>query len=162
SQINVHVPWELQGQKSVQMKVALDEGLFSNVVTVPVADYTPSFFGTAAQIAARDEGNQIISAANPVQGGHVAQIFCNGLGPVTNPPASGDPAPSSPLSRTMDQPTVTIGGQPAQVQFSGLAPGFAGLYQVNVVVPDNLASGSQPVVLTINGQQSNTSMIAVK
>jgi uncharacterized protein (TIGR03437 family) len=52
---------------------------------------------------------------------------------------------------------------PATVSFSGLAPGFFGLYQVNVQVPQNAPVGSAvSVVLTIGGIGSNTVTIAVQ
>jgi uncharacterized protein (TIGR03437 family) len=67
------------------------------------------------------------------------------------------------LVSTAVLPTATIGGQPAVVLFSGLAPGFVGLYQVNVTVPANAPSGSAvPLVLTINGVASNTVTIAIQ
>jgi uncharacterized protein (TIGR03437 family) len=47
---------------------------------------------------------------------------------------------------------VTVGGQPATLQFSGLAPGFPALYQVNFLVPQ--VTGLQPVVVTIGGVSS--------
>ena len=48
---------------------------------------------------------------------------------------------------------MTIGGVPAQVAFAGLTPGFAGLYQVNAVLPAGVASGSQvPVTVSVNGR----------
>jgi len=60
-------------------------------------------------------------------------------------------------------PTVTIGGVPANVQFSGLAPGYVGLYQVNAQVPAGLATGSNvPVVMSISGATSNTATLAVQ
>ena len=60
-------------------------------------------------------------------------------------------------------PTVTIGGVSATVSFSGLAPGFVGLYQVNVTVPDNAPMGDAvPVILNIGGATSNTVTIAVR
>jgi uncharacterized protein (TIGR03437 family) len=58
---------------------------------------------------------------------------------------------------------VTIGGIPAEVQFSGLAPGFVGLYQVNARIPAGISAGSAvPVQITINGRASNTATIAVR
>jgi uncharacterized protein (TIGR03437 family) len=155
-QINVQVPWELAGQSSVQMKVTVDDNyLFGNVVTVPVAQYTPSFFVGAGTIAAQDAvtGAQIL-ASNPAHSGEILALYANGLGPVTNAPASGAPAPGGAnLASTTAQPVVMIGGQQAQVGFSGLAPGFPGLYQINATVPAGL-TGNQNVTVSIGGQTS--------
>jgi uncharacterized protein (TIGR03437 family) len=58
---------------------------------------------------------------------------------------------------------VTIGGLAANVQFSGLAPGYVGLYQVNAQVPAGSATGSAvPVVISMNGVTSNTVTMAVE
>jgi uncharacterized protein (TIGR03437 family) len=48
-------------------------------------------------------------------------------------------------------PTITIGGQLATVGFSGLAPGFADLYQVNATVPTGIGTGAQTVTCSIGG-----------
>jgi len=108
-QINVQVPWELQGQSSAQVKVTIDEEfgypLFGNVVTVPLAAYAPSFFVENGTVAAQDAltGAQIL-ASNPARPGEILSFYANGLGPVTNPPASGSPASASPLSQTTGAP----------------------------------------------------------
>jgi adhesin/invasin len=57
---------------------------------------------------------------------------------------------------------VTIGGLDAQVTFKGLAPGLAGVAQLNVIVPAGLAAGDQPVFITISGRPSNAGLITVK
>ena len=58
---------------------------------------------------------------------------------------------------------MTIGGVPASVSFSGLAPGFVGLYQVNAQVPAGLAAGDAvPVVMQMGGNTSNAALIAVQ
>ena len=51
----------------------------------------------------------------------------------------------------MNTPTVMIGGSKAIVSFSGLAPGFVGLYQVNAEVPANLKAGNQAVIVESPG-----------
>jgi uncharacterized protein (TIGR03437 family) len=57
---------------------------------------------------------------------------------------------------------VTIGNVQADVIFSGLAPGYVGLYQVNALVPAGVAAGSAvPVVISMGGASSNTVTIAV-
>ena len=166
-QINVQVPWELQGQSSAQVKVTIDEmfgyPLFGNVVTVPLTAYAPAFYVGNGTIAAQDAltGTQILSS-NPARPGEILSLYANGLGPVTNPPASGGPAVSSPLSQTTGAPpVVTIGAQPAQVSFSGLAPGFPGLYQINATVPAGL-TGNQQVTVSIGGQTSPAVTLPVK
>jgi uncharacterized protein (TIGR03437 family) len=62
----------------------------------------------------------------------------------------------------MATPTVTIGGTKATVSFSGLAPGFVGLYQINVEVPATLAAGNQPVVVEVSGASSNSVLLPVE
>jgi len=49
------------------------------------------------------------------------------------------------------------------VIFSGLAPGVAGLYQINVTIPAGVTPGNAvPVILTVGNVQSNTVTIAVQ
>jgi uncharacterized protein (TIGR03437 family) len=58
---------------------------------------------------------------------------------------------------------VTIGGAPAQVPFLGLAPGFVGLGQMNVLVPESIAAGDRvPLTLELAGQRSNTVSVSVR
>ncbi len=164
-QLNLQVPWELQGQTSAEVKVIVGESI-SSLVTVPLASYAPEFFqyqlsGTSFADAL-DANNKLIGTSNPAVPGQTIQLFANGLGPVNNQPDSGIPAPSQPLATTTAIPTVTIGSQNATVTFSGLAPGFTGLYQINATVPANAPAGVQPIILTIGGVSSKTASIAVK
>lgn len=163
-QVNLQVPWELQGQPSVQIKVSVGDS--SGVVyTLPLGTYAPALFEASSGgqhiAAALDEQNNVVTTSNPVARGKVVQLFGNGLGPVNNQPASGDPAPFGPFATTVTTPIVTIGGLNAQVNFSGLAPGNAGLYQVNAVVPET-GSGLQPVRISIGGMVSTASLLPVE
>ncbi len=161
-QVNVQVPWELAGQSSVQIKVSYYE-VSGVLTTVPISTYAPAVFVYGRNLAAAlDEKNILISSTNAAQRGHVISLYANGLGPVTNQPASGAPAPSSPLAQTTQTPSVTIGGVAAPVQFSGLAPGFTGLYQINVTVPSSIAAGTQPVVVNIGGVASTSVSLNVQ
>ena len=154
NQVNVQVPWELQGQTSAQVKVTIGSYSYGNAAPVPVSDSAPEFLtdSTRGVVAARDlSGNQIF-ISRPAARGQIVSLFLNGLGPVTNQPASGEAASAAPLSETRNTPVVTIGGLNAPVQFSGLAPGFSGLYQINVTVPAGLTVGNQPVSVSIGGK----------
>jgi len=172
TQINVQIPWEFLGQSSVAMKVTVagnTADLQGNVYTLPLAAATPAFLmnsGTVADAVDNSTG-VLITTGNPATAGEILQLYANALGPVTNQPASGDPAcgggvlvgsctASSPLSQTFGAVTVTIGGKPASV-FGGvgfLAPGYVGLYQVNIQVPSGLSSGPQPIAISVAGLTS--------
>ncbi|MBV8846309.1 MAG: hypothetical protein JO307_26180 [Bryobacterales bacterium] len=72
-----------------------------------------------------------------------------GLGDPTFTPQFEGYVPTSPIS-------LTIGGQPAKVTYAGAAPHMvAGMLQVNAVIPSNVSSGAQPLVLTV-GQNDNS------
>lgn len=174
SQINFQVPWELMGLPQASLTVTAD-GVTGDPQTVAMALFAPGLF--AANSAGSGQGAILISAtgevaaptgsvpgraARAVKRGEFLSIYCTGLGPVSNRPATGARSPSSPLSESL-APAVTIGGVPANVTFSGLAPSFVALYQVNVQVPDNAPPGNAvPVVLAIGGVTSNAVTIAVQ
>jgi uncharacterized protein (TIGR03437 family) len=59
-------------------------------------------------------------------------------------------------------PTVTVGGVAAKVVFCGLAPGFAGLYQVDFQLPANVATGDNVALgITMPGSSTATATIAI-
>ncbi len=165
-QVNIQVPWELTGQTQAALSVT-SSGQTSPAQTVDLAPYAPGIFTTnsqgAGQGAILDSGFRLVDASNPATAGSTyIQIFCTGLGTVTNQPADGAPSPANPLAETTATPTVTIGGVEAPVQFSGLTPGLVGVYQVNVQVPAGAPAGNAaPVVISIGGAASNTATIAV-
>jgi uncharacterized protein (TIGR03437 family) len=167
AQVNVQVPWELQGlNSSVQMKVTLYEYEYGNLATATVADTAPSFFETTpgAEVAALITGTYTyVTPTSPLARGTAVQLYANGLGPVNNQPASGGVAPSTKTANTKATCTVTIGGQTAAVSYCGLAPGYPGLYEVDVTAPPAsvlTTTGAKTVSLTIAGQTA-TSTITV-
>ncbi|MGH9719818.1 MAG: S8 family serine peptidase [Bryobacteraceae bacterium] len=171
NQINVQIPWEFRGLNTALMKVSVGPGFndSSALFDVQLADQSPASFeyDDAASgrrlVAALDANFALLTAANAARRGQAIQIYANGLGPVDNQPASGEPSPGAePLARTRVVPTVTLGGRPAQVLFSGLAPNLVGLYQINVVVPADTPTGIQPVVISINGVESKSASIAIQ
>jgi uncharacterized protein (TIGR03437 family) len=104
----------------------------------------------------------VAQPGSPVTAGDPVAIFCTGLGAVDQTVPDGVGAPSPPAN-TVVKPTVTIGGQPAHVDFSGLTPGLAGLYQINVILPTGITPGNQvPVVISIDGQTGPALTMAVK
>jgi len=165
-QINAQVPFEVPTGTTASLVVRKgDQFTTPEVVTVVAAQ--PAIFSTdstgAGQGAILDARFRLVDASNPVGSGEVVQIFATGLGPTDPVVPSGAPAPDSPLARVTVPVSVTIGGQPATVEFAGLAPRFVGLYQANVRIPGGLApSSAVPVVLTQNNIPSNAVTLAVR
>jgi uncharacterized protein (TIGR03437 family) len=173
-QLNVQIPEGL-GSATSAMVVVTVAGQSSAPQTVPLGPSSPGIFSLtqngagpgAIQIAnttiyAAAAGSISGSQSRAVKPGEFITIYCTGLGPVSNPPAPGKPASGNPLSMTLTTPKVTIGGQPATVSFSGLSPGFVGLYQVNAQIPADAPGGSAVTVkLSIGGSESNTVTIAI-
>jgi uncharacterized protein (TIGR03437 family) len=160
-QVNALIPWKLNASGN-QLYVVRD-GTQSNPIPVTVVNAQPAIFTTnqkgsgqgavlianTATIAGTGAGEQ------PAPRGGYIEIYCTGLGAVSNTPADGAAAPSSPLAKTLVEPQVSIGGENAPVTFSGLAPGFVGLYQVDALVPTNAPTGTAvPIVITVGTAQS--------
>jgi uncharacterized protein (TIGR03437 family) len=171
TQTNLQIPWESVGQTQVPVSATVG-GQTSAQTQATIVPYAPGIFTLnmagsgqgAVEIAPTSQlAAPLSSAGQPVARGQYIAIWCTGLGPVTNQPATGAAALSNPLSYTLTAPIVTVGGASAQVTYSGLAPGFAGLYQVNAVIPAGAPSGSNvALVLNIGGIASNSVTIAVQ
>ena len=167
NQINVQIPWELEGFSSVRLKVSIGD-ISTALYTLPLSNYSPGVFEYTEPASGRmlaaalDQNFRLVGTANPAGRGRAIQVYINGLGPVDNRPPSGEPSPASPLSSTKTTPAVTIGGRPAQVLFSGLAPYNVGLYQVNLVVPQDAPTGIQPLAVTVEGAVAKTASIPVQ
>jgi uncharacterized protein (TIGR03437 family) len=142
------------------------KGQISVIQAIALAPFSPGIFSMngqgAGQGAILDTSYNLVDSSHPaVAGTTILQIYCTGLGAVTNQPPSGSPPLG--LSQTTTTPTVTIGGVQAQVLFSGLAPGSVGEYQVDALVPAGSArGGAVPVAMAIGGATSNTVTIAVQ
>ena len=161
-QVNIQVPWELNGQTSAQMKVNI-EPMNGALFTVPVAAYSPACFTSNGIVIAQNyPGFSLVTPGNPAVPGQYVILYCNGLGPVNNQPNSGDPAGVSPTSTCKTLPTVTIGGQNAQVAYAGLVPSLPGLYQLNVTVPTNIGAGTQSITISAGGVTSPASPLPVQ
>jgi uncharacterized protein (TIGR03437 family) len=163
-QINLQVPYEVTGQSTASF-VVNNNGVSSAAVVVNVAAAHPGIFTVDGKSGAILHGitSTLVTASNPAARGEVVVIYATGLGPVSPAPATGTAASSNPLSLTSAQPVVRIGGSNAPVLFSGLAPSFAGLYQVNVGVPADITPApAVELVLVQSGVASNTVILVVR
>jgi uncharacterized protein (TIGR03437 family) len=139
-QINCIVPNFILGDSFAVIQVTYN-GVTSNAVTLYNDFSAPGVFtldgsGTGEAAALHPDGS-IVDAGNPAQVGETIAVFVTGLGAVT---------PGA-LSYTEDIFEVYVDDLEANVTFSGLAPGFEGLYQLNFVVPS--VPGGGPLELDV-------------
>lgn len=169
-QLGIQIPFELAGSNSAQVTVNV-LGQTSEPRTIFLGPAAPGIFtlnqqgtGQAAILIANSDflaapaGSIPGRNARPARRGEIVTIFLTGLGLTS--PALDTGAPSA-GNQTQTAATVTIDGLPAAVNFSGTAPGFVGLNQINVTIPEGarLANDVQ-VIVTSGTRVSNTVSIA--
>jgi uncharacterized protein (TIGR03437 family) len=161
TQINAQLPFDVRG--AATLRVTTPNG-FSEI-PIDIADVAPAIF-----VAYTDQGQVpavlhangvLVSPSAPAKTGEVVLIFLTGLGQVNGQINCGQAAPASPPLTVTAQVQVEIGsGSRLSPEFAGLAPGFAGLYQVNVEVPQ-LAGGPHTLRIIAAGSSSNAVTLAV-
>ena len=179
TQINFQIPYATAAG-SASVVVLRDDGIAS-YGSVTVAAAAPALFSADAsgkgQAAAQNSdfsrnGDPATSPQSKrARKGDFVVLYGTGAGAQlvnasTNQPLTikdGEAASSSPLAATATLPTAIVGGKPATVYFSGLAPGFVGLWQLNVQVPTDAPSGaSVEIVISFGGKTANRVTIAVE
>ena len=152
-QINVQLPRAQQAGR-IMGQVRLRGAVLASF-SLAVAPRAPGLF------AALNQDSALNAPSRPARPGDVLQIFATGQGETTPPVDEGRPAPYDPLAVTPAPPEAAIGGRPAAVLFSGLAPGLPGVWQINARIPADAPEGpSVPLVVTY-GLASNALPVAV-
>ncbi len=133
---------------------------------IPIADSSPGIFtitadGKGDAIATHSDSSLIKRASGKyARSGETVVLYCTGLGDVDGTPFAGQPAPVSPLPRAIQKVEVVMNGKPANIVYAGLTPGSVGLYQINVIVPDQLG-GDVSTRIRIGASTSNETTINV-
>ena len=159
NQINAIAPYEIALFTTVNVVVS-NNGVTSATFQVSVNTASPAIFTSGqngtGQGAILNQDNSVNGPNNAAARGSVIAIYGTGEGSVTPAVPTGS---VTPVSGTFPQPilpvTVTIGGVPAVTNYRGEAPGLvAGVIQVNAIVPANIGTGPQTVVITVGGINS--------
>ena len=167
NQISAWIPYEISGEYFATFQVVVN-GSKSNTVTVYVANSSPGIYtltengiGSGAILHANYTE---VNDSSPAVPGETVLLFMNGLGTVTPQVGDGAAASSNPLSYSDEYNAATIlvylddrVDPPAQanVTFAGLAPGFAGLYQVNFTLPAAGALANGDVFIAFGTNEAN-------
>ena len=135
-----------------------------------VADFFTDSFTEDPGIFTYDSGLAIaeasdyslISGDNPAVPGEPLVLYVTGLGPLDLQLPDGLGSPTTPpLAETLDPFHVVLDNEDCNVFFSGLAPGFVGLYQINFQVPPVSQTGNVTLLVTQNGMASNATTLPV-
>jgi uncharacterized protein (TIGR03437 family) len=152
-QLNIQVPFETSVGPAV-----LGVNNNGQVAAFPfkVAFAAPGVFtGSDGALAPTSSGKS----------GDILLAFVTGAGVVTpslktgESPSSQTPVDELPKAFSLVQ--VTVGGVAAKVQFAGVAAGLVGMIQVNFVVPDGVAAGAQPVVVSVGGNPAPAATVTI-
>ena len=156
TQINILTPPDpLSGPVTVVVNNAGTAGLPFVAQTQAIS---PSFFvyNGGPYVVATHADNTLVGPASlypglstPAMPGETVVVYANGFGPTSVPVVAGASTQSGTLSPT---PAVTIGGLPASVAFAGLIS--PGLFQFNVVIPANAASGDNAITASYQGSNA--------
>ena len=150
AQVAAVVPYGIGG--TTAQVIVTYQGQASAALSLGVTNSSPGLFSLDStgrgQAAAVNQDGSINGPTTPAKMGDIISIYATGEGQTTPSGVDGKPA-GSPLPKPILPLSVTIGGQPAEVQYAGGAPDeIAGLMQLNVRIPNGILSGeSVPVIL---------------
>ena len=141
TQINVIVPYEIAGRASTLMQV-LYKGTPSSTLESSDRGGRSRHVCQSERPGGGFQPDRHRSTDPPLRRpkSSVLQIFATGEGATTPAGVTGkviSPTDTNQWKKPIGAVTVTVGGQPAVVNYAGSAPGLvSGAFQVNVVVPD--------------------------
>lgn len=163
TQINAQLPFEVPiGQAQVAVTVS---GVSSPSTSLQVVQAAPGLLacpscGPNHALAINPDGS-LNGPAHPAKPGDFVVVYLIGVGPTAGKVGTGTPSPTAPLPAASLAHSITLGGRPAEYIYLGLTPTFVALAQANVKIPDLLAGG-HPLVITINGETSNSLNLSVR
>jgi uncharacterized protein (TIGR03437 family) len=172
-QINAQLPFEVA--TGTAQAIVTRGGISSAPASFSVISSAPGIFavnfGTGQAIAYGNSDGQLAAPVGSIPGlnTHPAKIgdpstlviLATGLGAVSPPVTTGSGVTDGQVHQTVVNPTVLVGGVPAQLVFSGMQPQFPGVYQINIVIAPGTPTGSAiPLQLEMNGITS-TNLVTI-
>jgi uncharacterized protein (TIGR03437 family) len=167
-QLAVVVPYAVDGKLGTQVQVR-NGSLTSDAAAMPVFPAAPSIFsvdlsGTGQAAVLNQDGLTVNAAKSPAAKGSYISIYATGEGQTDPGGIDGRIAGGGSLPKPVRLVQAWIDGKPADVQYAGAAPdAVAGLFQVNVRIPLDAASGDVPIEIHVGSAHTQSGMtVAVK
>ena len=161
TQINAQLPANLVGRPQPWALRVVREGLLDMAETeVLVRESAPGLFPVVAHVDFSVVGRGEPEGSWPAAPGEIVILFGTGFGP-SQPPVEEGQLPPFAASALLPHRVFLAGQELAreQVLYFGQAPLFAGLQQVNIVLPSGLASGDYEVQVEVAGAMSQTGVL---
>jgi uncharacterized protein (TIGR03437 family) len=156
-QINFLIPYEitLPSVEILVVRQGIGGPLGANgrpSVIIQLAATAPGFFEWNGDLAvAQHADGSLITPTSPANGGEVVVLYAAGLGRTIPDSASGVIPSMAAVAICASQLQILLNGVPvpaANIYYAGLTPGFAGLYQINVRLPDAVPPNPQIQIVT--------------
>jgi uncharacterized protein (TIGR03437 family) len=163
NQINAIVPFGLDATQPASVELQ-NAGQTLGTVTLSTAAAAPALFTDSSQGfgqgAILNQDYSINSAANPATRGSYVMLYGTGFGLLNGAVADG--AIMNATVNFLLQPTATVSGVQAMVEYAGSAPGLvAGAAQVNILIPKNISANSAAPILVTVGSVSSPNGVTV-
>jgi len=160
-QISIQVPWSTATGPGAATVEVFDYGDSVGTAQTDSYDEDPGIFAYQGNyaVALLYPAYTLLGPRNAALPDDYIILYTTGLGPVSPDLRDGYVAPSNPLAYTQDPFQVLIRGEQCEVFFSGLAPGFAGLYQVNIRLPHDLPPGNLDLQIISQFANSNVATL---
>jgi uncharacterized protein (TIGR03437 family) len=140
TQVNAQLPYNVSGNSSISIHApsgVSNNFLFTVLPTAPAVFQAGDIDGLPTALIYRADNGELVTPTNPLHPKDTITIWLTGMGATDQKIVAGLAAPSDPLAKALVQPIVTLGGAALQILYAGLAPGWAGLYQINATVPSS-------------------------
>lgn len=166
NQVNFQVPYNTPaGEAVIRVERGGQRG---NPLAVAIAPRAPRIIQVGLNgVVVNADGSLAIEGGRAARRGDVITIYAVGLGATSPAVTTGAGSPAQePLARVTPAPRVVfgnafMGADPVDPLFVGLTPGLVGLYQINVIIPEEAGAGSVQIALEGDGYRSNSVILPV-
>jgi len=167
--IDAQLPYDI-GLNALHQLLVRRGPVYTAPGTFVIAPSQPAIFtadksgkGQGAIFGTDSNGTRFLAQpSSPVGPGDSIAIQCAGLGAVDPPIAAGTVPSGTPLPKTVNRVTVTIGGVESDVTSAGLTADSPGLYEILATVPRGVSGASVEVGVSVAGQVSSTVTMSVR
>jgi uncharacterized protein (TIGR03437 family) len=161
SESQIQVPFTVRGPA---VSVALDTARGSIEVPLPVESVSPAIFvdRDATPLVLNADTGVLLDGMNPAQSNSRLQILATGLGAVRPEWPAGRPGPAEAPPEVVTRVAAYLDRNPVEVTRAVLAPGYVGLYLIEIQLPALVNSGSAELYIEAGGHASNRVRITIE